>query len=99
VRDVFRWTLGSITANRTARYGLREGRRISATPRLPSRCSITALSVETHLPEVAHGVPEDDDQPGEGCGEQRRPEASELSSAVFILVALLLLHAGTSFVR
>jgi hypothetical protein len=52
-------------------------------PPLPLRYSITALSVETHLPEGSHGVPEDDDQPGEGCCEQRRPEASELSSAVF----------------
>jgi len=37
---------------------------------LTRRKTSQALSVETHLPEVSHGVPEDDDQPGEGCGKQ-----------------------------
>jgi hypothetical protein len=49
---------------------------------LTRRKTLQASSVKTHLPEVPHGVPEDDDQLGEGCWEQRRPEASELSSAV-----------------
>jgi len=49
---------------------------------LTRRKTLQALS-KTRLPEVPDGVPEDGDQLGEGCWEQRRPEASELSSAVF----------------
>ncbi len=44
--------------------------------------TLQALSVNTHPPEVPDSVPKDDDQLGEGYWEQRRMEATELSSAV-----------------
>ncbi len=50
---------------------------------LTRRRTLQALSVKTHPPEVPHGVSEDDNELGEGYWEQRRMEASELSSAAF----------------
>jgi hypothetical protein len=63
-------------------YVLSKGASCPLRPLLPLRYSVIALSVVSHLPAVSPFAPENEERCGEGRGEESRPEARELPSAV-----------------